>query len=243
MPHQCSSSPLPAWGGWRPSPPPWMPNAPHALRPRILAVSEHAVVQCIGASGCRQALQGTCVMTHWQGAVGIQGSPESKRRGYPRRLPVVFAVLFDKLVGGIHAHIPGRGEGRGRWAGDYAAFAVLLGFASVSASCRVFRGGPSWGILRSWWLSTMGIAPSSLFRARPVFLLLRFCRFMYAHIPRRGEARGSRWGGLPAVVGVVLAVASVVLGFGGGFRRFRRPFAFAFVSAGRGRSREIGGGG
>jgi len=30
------------------------------------------VVQFVGASGCRQASQGTCVMAHWQGVVGIQ---------------------------------------------------------------------------------------------------------------------------------------------------------------------------
>jgi len=37
-----------------------------------------------------------------------------------------------------HAHIHRRGEGRGRWAGVYAAFAVLLAFTFVSAFCRIW---------------------------------------------------------------------------------------------------------
>ena len=81
----------------------------------------------------------------------------------------------------------------------------------------------------------MRTAPSSLLRARLRFLLLPFRRFVYAHIPRRGEGRGWRWGGLPALVGIVLAVVSVIL-------VLEVVFAFAFVSAGRRRSRETGGG-
>jgi len=83
----------------------------------------------------------------------------------------------------------------------------------------------------------------------PVILVLclpsvpasRFSSFTYARIPWgwQGERRGSRWGGLSTLTGVVLAV---VLVFRSGFRGFQRPLAFMFVFAGRQCGWERGGG-
>ncbi len=112
------------------------------------------------------------------------------------------------------------------------------------------------------------------FRGRPLFLVRRFRRLVYDHIPRRGE--GKRRGGVGCprlcvrsrsrsrglswrVVLVIFAVFGVrsrscscplALGVAEsevlGLRRleggFRRPFTFAFVSAGRRRGREGGAG-
>jgi len=118
------------------------------------------------------------------------------------------------------------------------------GFSSV-------MGGKGTGELAGRGLLT-GVLPLSrhglpgVFRVRgagetgsPVVLGSRFDPLCTPTSLNEGRGRGTRWGELPtwAFAGVVLAVVLVVLvvfAFGCGFRGFRRPFAFTFVSGWRG---------
>jgi len=88
-----------------------------------------------------------------------------------------------------------------------------------------------------------GDNPVILVSCLPSVPASRFSSFYICPHPSRTMRGGVRFevpGWAAALAGVVLAV---VLVFRGGFRSFRRPLAFVFVSAGRRRGRERGGGG
>ena len=80
----------------------------------------------------------------------------------------------------------------------------------------------------------LGPLPFPFVSSSPSFLLRRFRRLVYAHIPRRGARVEVDWA--VRVRGVVLRRRF------GRFRGCRPPFAFAFVSAGRRRGQEGRGG-
>ena len=222
MPHQYTSSPLPAWGGWRPSPSPWIPTAPHALQPRILAVSERAVVQFVGASGCRQVSRGAHVMAHWQGVVRIQ-SPDGGV------IPAISCCLrrpFDTPTS--------LDEARGEVVGRASTLLSQFGWRSRSrlsafccASWRSFLGyfafvvaldngdSPVPPSVPAPKFSSLCVRPHHLMRGRAKFEVGWLCRGCPGH-------RFGRWGG---------------------FHGFRCPFVFVFVSAGHRCGRETGGGG
>jgi len=127
LPHQCSSSPLPAWGGRRPSPPPWMPTAPHAHLESSQFRS--ALGRRFGRFGVRgwfaQFSASICVRVHvcwpstwprdrWWGLTAFGGGSTPFSRSWWRSLT---------------AHIPRRGEGRGSRGGLPAfVLAVVLVF-------------------------------------------------------------------------------------------------------------------